>query len=84
MSYVGRVGLLKRVVQHACGDHLVGRPGLAEQDPDFDRVQDERRAIGRTKLPLMQALGIRECRGCLSESRRELRSSIRADQGCEP
>jgi hypothetical protein len=71
-------------VQYARGDHLVGRSGIAQQHPDLDRVHDERRAIGRAMLVLVQLFGVGECRLRLGESRCELRGPIRAYRGREP
>ena len=65
------IGLLKGVVKHASGDHVLGCSSLVQQRPDLDQMRDERRAIDRTMLALMLSLGIGKCSLRLRESRRK-------------
>jgi len=54
----GRVGPLKRVVQHACRDHVVGCSGLVKQRGDLDGMQNERRAVDLSPLAAVVPVGI--------------------------
>ena len=56
------VGLLDRVVKHAGGDHVVGRPGVVEQAADLERVQDEWGAVRLASLACVSPFGVRERR----------------------
>ena len=48
---VADAGVLDHVVQHAGGDDLVRVVAAAQELRDFQRMQDERRLVGRPALP---------------------------------